>query len=81
VLQRDLWRRAHSREGRNEQRKLRASLLNAIAITMLVAALIGPYVNPALGDSLMLADRLFLFGIGVAVHLLAALAVRDMEDK
>lgn len=74
-------RRPATREARNEQRKLRASLLNAIAITMLVAALIGPYVNPVLADRLALADRIFLFGIGVAVHLLAALAVRAMEDK
>ncbi|MGD9813931.1 MAG: hypothetical protein AB7Q23_07680 [Hyphomonadaceae bacterium] len=74
-------RRSPSREARNEQRKLRGSLVNAIAITMIVAALVVPYVNPLMAERLGLTDRVFLFFVGALMHLFAAYVVRDMEDR
>ena len=76
-----VWRKSQSREGRNEQRKLRANVANALAITLVVSAVVGPYVNPALAVSLTAAVRLVMLAGGVLVHLFAARLVRDMEDK
>ncbi len=36
-----IWRAPVGREARNEQRKLRGSLVNAVALTMIIAALVG----------------------------------------
>lgn len=77
----DFWRKSFSREGRNEQRKLRANIANAMAITLIVAAVVGPYVNPVLAGSLTAAVRIVMLGAGLLVHLFAARLVRDMEDK
>ena len=77
----DLWRKSLTREGRNEQRKLRGNIANALAITLIVAAVVGPYVNPALASSLTSAVRLVMLVAGVIVHLFAARLVRDMEDR
>lgn len=75
------WLPALSREARNEQRKLGGNLANAVAITMLVAALLGPYVNPALAATLDLTARLAMAGGALVAHLLARTLVRGMEDK
>jgi hypothetical protein len=48
---------------------------------MLVAALVGPYVNPALATTLDLTARLAMTGGALVAHLLARILVRGMEDK
>lgn len=75
------FRAPQTREGRNEQRKLRGALFNALAITMIVAALVGPFVNPVLSSTLTLPDRILIAVGGWMFHLLARRMVRDMEDK
>jgi FtsH-binding integral membrane protein len=80
VLRR-VFRASASREGRNEQRKLRAGVANALAVTLIVAGVVGPYVNPMLAASLTPAVRLVMLAAGVLVHLFAARLVRDMEDR
>lgn len=76
-----LLQKSKSREGRNEQRKLRGAVLNTIAITLLVAGLFGPYINEAsMGDATLL-ERVGMVAMAAVAHLLAAWAVRDMEDR
>lgn len=73
--------RQPGREARNEQRKLTANLLNAIAILLVGAATAGPFVNPALADALKPLTQFFMFLMGGLVHLIARHWVRDIEDK
>jgi len=75
------WRRPHGREARNEQRKLRGSLFNAMAMALLIAAVAGPFVNPALETTLDLPERVLMGASGWLLHLLARRMVRDIEDK
>lgn len=75
------FRQSMTREGRNEQRKLRGALFNAFAITLIVTALVGPLINPALAPSLGVVER-FAMGLGGwLLHLFARRVVRGMEDK
>jgi FtsH-binding integral membrane protein len=70
-----------SREGRNEQRKLRAAVLNTMSITLLVAGLFGPYINQAsMSEATWLLRGFMIFGALVA-HYLAQWVVRGTEDK
>jgi len=69
------------REARNEHRKLTANLLNAIAILLVGAATAGPFVNPALVDTLKPLTQFFMFSVSGGVHLIARRWVRDIEDK
>jgi len=73
--------RQPGREARNEQRKLTASLLNAIAILLVGAATAGPFVNPALADPLKPLTHFSMFFMGGLVHLIARRWVPDIEDK
>jgi FtsH-binding integral membrane protein len=71
----------NSREGRNEQRKLRAAVLNTMAITLLVAGLFGPYINQAsMSDATWALRGFMIFGALVA-HYLAQWVVHGTEDK
>jgi hypothetical protein len=60
---------------------LRAGVANALAVTLIVAGVVGPYVNPMLAASLTPAVRLVMLAAGVLVHLFVARLVRDMEDR
>jgi hypothetical protein len=70
-----------SREGRNEQRKLRAAVLNTMAITLLVAGLFGPYINQASMNDATWWLRSLIVGGALVTHNLALWTVRGMEDK
>lgn len=76
-----LWRQADAREARNEQRKLRAGIANAVAIGGIVTGLIGPAINPTLIGELSILERAALVFFGVLAHLWASLLVRNVEDK
>lgn len=72
------WRRSRTREGRNEQRKLHGALFNALAITLIVSALVAPFINPNLAGVLALADRIAMAVAGWLFRLLARRPVRDI---
>lgn len=69
------------RDARNEHHKLTANLRNAIAILLVGAATAGPFVNPALADTLKPLTQFFMFLVGGLVHLIARRRVGDIEDK
>jgi hypothetical protein len=75
------WRRPPTREGRNEQKKAFASFLNAIAIAMGIAAFVGPYVNPALEQSLSPLERIGLIVGAAALHMGVRAVLWSLEDK
>jgi len=72
---------APTREARNEQKKSGAAFLNAVAITLFVAGLFGPAINPALAGSLSVFERgLLVFG-GILAHILVRAVLWSLEDK
>ncbi len=75
------WRRPPTREGRNEQKKALAAIFNALAVTAIAAGLIGPAINPALAETLMLWHRLLLVGGGVLAHICVRAILWSLEDK
>jgi putative exporter of polyketide antibiotics len=70
-----------SREARNEQWKLRAALINALSITLIVTGLFGPYINPSSLGGVSVAERLMLVAMGAVLHIFATFLVRAIEDK
>ncbi len=74
------WRQPGTREARNEQRKLRGGVFNAVAIGAVVTGLIGPWINPAL-EALTPFQRAGLVLLGYLAHLVGCVLVREMEDK
>ena len=75
------WKTPGGREARNDQRKLRAAVPNAVAIGAVVTAIIGPSINPTLSGELTVIERFVLALVGIFAHLLASFLVRDMEDR
>jgi putative exporter of polyketide antibiotics len=69
------------RDARNEQWKLRAALVNALSIALVLTGLFGPYINPASLGQVTILDRIVLLGIGGLLHLFATLLVHGIEDK
>lgn len=57
------------REARNEQRKLRAAIANAIAIALVAGSLAADFINPVLAGSLSGPDRLAMLLFGGILHL------------
>jgi hypothetical protein len=74
------WSPPRTREGRNKQRDLLGGLFNAVAIALLVTAVAGPEINPAL-TNLSWMERIRFAFFAVLVHLFARRLVRDMEDR
>ena len=69
------------REARNEQLKLSANFVNALAVTLFVTAFVGPIVNPALAPDLGWAVRGTMALGGLVVHLAARRILAYVEDK
>jgi hypothetical protein len=75
------WTPALGREARNEQRKLRAGVANALAAAVAAVAILGDLLNPAVADQLSNVIRLGMALLAWLLHLLATWFVRDMEDR
>jgi hypothetical protein len=75
------WRPPPTREGRNEQKKALASILNAAAITMVVTGLLGPAINPALEAVLSLTDRIALLAGAFLAHAVVRAILFGLEDR
>jgi hypothetical protein len=69
------------RDARNEQWKLRAALINALSITLIVTGLFGPYINPSSLGGVSVIERSVLLGMGVILHIFATFLVRAIEDR
>lgn len=75
------WLPPKGREARNEQHKLRAAFVNAMAITLFVTAIAGPAINPVLAEALQLPERVLMAAFGAGLHLFASWILRAIEDK
>lgn len=78
---RDQIRTPEGREARNEQRKLRAAVFNALAIAIAATAFVGDLINPDVAASLSTPIRFGMVMLAGALLLLACWLVRDMEDR
>ena len=75
------WRNPPTREARNEQKKLLAAFLNAVAITLFVTGFVGPYLNPQLSTALSSTDRVLFIAGSVVLHLTARAILWTLEDR
>jgi hypothetical protein len=76
----DPWERPRSREARNEQTKLRGALLNAVAIALLVTAVAGSHINPALAESLSMPQRIWFALLAGGAHLASPFVVWRINE-
>jgi hypothetical protein len=64
---------------KNEEAKLTASFVNAIAIAAVVAGILGPYITSIPDSDLTAQTRLRLVLIGFCLHLAARLVLRYIK--
>jgi hypothetical protein len=77
----DFMPRPASREARNEQVKLTAAYVNAVAIALLVTAVAGSVLNPALEATLTLEGRATMAFLSLMAHIIARRVLRLVEDR
>ena len=65
---------------KNEEAKLTAAFVNAIAIAAVVGAILGPYLTNIPDDELGAQLRLRLFFIGLGLHVAARLVLRYIKN-